>query len=69
MAFSARLFRKLAWLLRNVDQRLFGVSFVQYHRLLRQVVCDETCQSLLDVGCGESSPVQYFAGRFRGGSE
>jgi hypothetical protein len=61
MSLLARLFRKVAWLLRNTDRRVFGVSFVQYHRLLRRVVCDGTCQSLLDVGCGESSPVQHFA--------
>jgi SAM-dependent methyltransferase len=53
--------RKLGAILRGADIRLFGVSFAQYFDALEQTVDDGTCQSLLDVGCGERSPIFRFA--------
>lgn len=54
-----KLFAKIAAKVGNIDERIFGASFVQYHRLLRKEIVGH-CQTLLDVGCGESSPVQFF---------
>ncbi len=51
---------KLGAKLRNLDARIFGVSFTQYHRLLRPEIVGH-CETLLDVGCGENSPVHKFA--------
>jgi len=56
-----RAIRRIAAITRSADERVFGVPFAGYHRALRRVVCDGTCESLLDVGCGESSPIQHFA--------
>ena len=53
-SFLGHLFRK--W-----DARVFGVQYNQYHGLLRQLVLDGRCESLLDVGCGANSPVGRFA--------
>ncbi|MDP9360545.1 MAG: methyltransferase domain-containing protein [Acidobacteriota bacterium] len=53
--------RKLAAILRAVDERLFGISFEQYHAALRQTIADGNCHSLLDVGCGERSPIYRFS--------
>jgi hypothetical protein len=53
--------RKLGAMLRGADIRLFGVSFAQYFDALEQTVNDGTCQSLLDIGCGERSPIFRFA--------
>jgi hypothetical protein len=47
--------------LKRLDERLFGITFEQYHRVLRRVMCDGDCESLLDVGCGERSPVGRFS--------
>lgn len=51
----------LAGRLQRLDERLFGISFEQYHAALRRVVCDGECRSLLDVGCGKESPVGRFS--------
>jgi hypothetical protein len=59
---SSKLIRKGAALVRGANEKLFGIEFEQYHRLLRRVVVDETCQTLLDVGCGETSPIHKFSG-------
>ena len=48
-------------LLRKWDARLFGVDYEQYHRVLKRLVLDGRCESLLDVGCGANSPVGRFA--------
>lgn len=56
--------RKALAVLRRLDEALFGIEFAQYHRRLAEVVDDGTCASLLDVGCGESSPIQPFAAKF-----
>lgn len=53
--------RKSAGVSREVDSRLFGIDFEQYHRELQRVVLDTACQSLLDVGCGERSPIHRFS--------
>ena len=55
----------LGHLVRGADARLFGVEYQQYHRILRQLVLQGGCDSLLDVGCGERSPVAGFAGEIR----
>ena len=47
--------------IRKLDARLFGVDYDQYHRVLRRLVLDGRCESLLDVGCGAKSPVGHFA--------
>lgn len=61
-ALSIRLWlSKAGAILRSVDSALFGVSFEQYHRRLREVVLEGGCESLLDVGCGERSPVHKFS--------
>ena len=52
-------------LIRKADARLFGVDYVQYHRVLRKLVLDGGCDSLLDVGCGEKSPIGNFAAEIR----
>lgn len=55
--------RKAGALLRSADAALFGIPFAQYHRRLREVIlAGESCQSLLDVGCGEKSPIHFFTG-------
>lgn len=51
----------LAHFLHKGDARLFGVDYRRYHQILRQRVLDGGCNSLLDVGCGERSPVVRFA--------
>ena len=53
--------RRSAGILRGIDARLFGADFAQYHRELKRVVLDAACQSLLDVGCGQQSPVHSFS--------
>lgn len=53
--------RKLGAVVREADIRLFGVSFAQYFDALERMVDDGTCQSLLDIGCGERSPIFRFA--------
>lgn len=52
-------------LIRKADARLFGIDHVQYHRVLRQFVLDGGCDSLLDIGCGEKSPIGGFATEIR----
>lgn len=62
-----RFLRPASWLglisrvVRNADARLFGIEYSQYHRILRKLVLADGCTSLLDVGCGERSPVALFA--------
>lgn len=46
---------------RNVDEWLFGVEYAQYHKILHRLVFDGECASVLDVGCGERSPLSFFA--------
>ena len=58
------LFAKIAAKARQLDERVFGVSFVQYHRLLRSEVVGN-CDSLLDVGCGEESPIHLFSSELK----
>jgi SAM-dependent methyltransferase len=47
--------------LRRLDSRIFGVHFARYHALLRQIIASTGSQSILDVGCGASSPVRGVA--------
>ena len=54
-------FSYLGHLFRRWDARLFGVDYAQYHRVLKRLVLDGRCESLLDVGCGANSPVGRFA--------
>ncbi len=56
-----KVIRKCTALVRGLDAKLFGIEFEQYHRLLRQVVADGTCATLLDAGCGETSPIHKFS--------
>ena len=46
---------------RDADARIFGTEYAQYHRVLRELVLDGGCRSVLDVGCGESSPIAFMA--------
>jgi 2-polyprenyl-3-methyl-5-hydroxy-6-metoxy-1,4-benzoquinol methylase len=48
-------------LARRADAWIFGADYAQYHRILRRLVLDGGCDSLLDVGCGERSPIAFFA--------
>jgi SAM-dependent methyltransferase len=50
---------------RQADAWLFGAEYQQYHRILRRLVINSGCDSLLDVGCGENSPVGRFAAEIR----
>lgn len=52
--------RKAGAVLRTIDAALFGIPFAQYHRVLREVVLGSGCESLLDIGCGEKSPIHLF---------
>ena len=54
-------FSYLGHLVRTWDARLFGVDYAQYHRVLKRLVLDGRCESLLDVGCGANSPIGNFA--------
>ncbi len=47
--------------IRRIDQKLFE-PFGQYPRLLSEAIGDAA--TLLDVGCGSSSPIQYLPRRF-----
>jgi hypothetical protein len=58
-------FGSLGSVIRRADAWLFGVDYQQYHRVLRRLVLDGGCDSLLDVGCGENSPVGRFATEIR----
>ena len=51
--------------MRNADAWLFGIEYEQYHRILRRLVLDGGCDSLLDVGCGGNSPIGKFASEIR----
>jgi hypothetical protein len=51
--------------IRKADAWLFGIEYQQYHRVLRRLVLDEDCDSLLDVGCGENSPIGKFGSEIR----
>jgi len=53
--------RKAGGIWRAVDARLFGVSFAQYFAALERTIVDGRCESLLDVGCGEKSPIFGFS--------
>jgi hypothetical protein len=53
--------RKAAAILRQADYRVFGGSFDQYFAALKETIDDGTCQSLLDIGCGERSPIFRFS--------
>jgi len=46
---------------RRIDTAVFGADYSRYHALLRDIASEQKWQSLLDVGCGASSPVQGFA--------
>jgi SAM-dependent methyltransferase len=46
---------------RRWDAHIFGVPYSQYHRLVRKHVAADGISSVLDVGCGDSSPVARFA--------
>jgi hypothetical protein len=53
--------RKAGAIWRAVDARAFGVSFAQYFAALEQTIMDGSCESLLDIGCGERSPIFGFS--------
>jgi len=53
--------RKAGAIWRAVDARVFGVSFAQYFAVLEQTIADGSCESLLDIGCGEKSPIFSFS--------
>jgi SAM-dependent methyltransferase len=56
---------KAAAIYRSIDAVAFGIPFAQYHGKLREVVLSGGCESLLDVGCGEHSPVRFFSSEIR----
>jgi hypothetical protein len=49
--------RKAGGIWRGIDARVFGVSFEQYFLALKETIVDGSCDSLLDIGCGEKSPI------------
>ena len=51
----------LLMMARSASEKAFGVEYAQYHRILRRLVLDGGCTSVLDVGCGERSPLAFFA--------
>jgi hypothetical protein len=51
-------------ILRRVDRWLFGRFEGAYPRLLEANVIGD-CETLLDVGCGASSPIASFSGRLK----
>ncbi len=53
--------RKAGAIRRAIDARVFGVSFAQYFAALEETIVDGSCQSLLDIGCGERSPIFGFS--------
>lgn len=53
--------RKAGAVWREIDFRLFGISFEQYFAALQETIVDGSCQSLLDIGCGEKSPIFRFS--------
>jgi hypothetical protein len=53
--------RKAGGIWRGIDARVFGVSFEQYFVRLQQTIVDGSCESLLDIGCGERSPIVGFS--------
>jgi hypothetical protein len=55
------LLRKAAGAMRRVDRAIFGRPFGRYFEVLEREV--SSCDSLLDVGCGERSPISFFAKR------
>ncbi len=55
------LFRKAAGAMRRLDRAVFGRPFGRYFEVLEREVSN--CDSLLDVGCGEQSPINFFAKR------
>ena len=60
-ANPALWFRKGGAILRAADTGVFGVSFAQYFRAIEETIADGTCQTLLDIGCGERSPIFRFS--------
>ena len=58
---SNSLIRKAASAVRRVDRAVFGFPFESYFEMLEREVC--SCVSLLDVGCGERSPISFFTKR------
>jgi hypothetical protein len=58
-------FSFFAHLCREADARLFGIGYRQYHQYLRNLVLKDGCDSLLDVGCGSSSPIAGFASEIK----
>lgn len=55
------LFRKAASAVRRADRAIFGFPFQRFFGVLEREV--GSCDSLLDVGCGEQSPISFFARR------
>lgn len=55
------LLRKAASAVRRVDRAIFGFPFQRFFTVLEQEV--GSCDSLLDVGCGDQSPINFFARR------
>jgi SAM-dependent methyltransferase len=49
-------------LLRSIDARLFGSLLDAYSRMLEAELVGQ-CESVLDVGCGDRSPLARFRGR------
>ncbi|MBA3438555.1 MAG: class I SAM-dependent methyltransferase [Pyrinomonadaceae bacterium] len=47
--------------MRRVDRTVFGFPFQRFFEVLEQEV--RGCDSLLDIGCGEHSPISFFARR------
>lgn len=57
--------RKAGAIVRTADERIFGISFAQYFAALTKTIDDGTCESLLDIGCGERSPIVGFSKSIR----
>ena len=55
---------RIVALLRTVDRVLFGPLREQHLRILEREIVG-TCETLLDVGCGATSPIQRFSKRLR----
>jgi hypothetical protein len=52
-------------LLKKIDNKIFfGLNFF-YPRFLEKEVMGSDCQTLLDLGCGEESPIKFFSKKLK----
>jgi len=51
-------------ILKKINRGMFGSLFEQYPNLVKKEII-ESCQTLLDLGCGTKSPVEKFSDKLR----